>query len=133
MTIQDFTTEELISEIERRKTERRHTIYRTRDRQYYAEAVVTNVNTQSSRYTDWSYHLRLNDDTIKRLGADCESIADRSGVHVQLGCFTKKTMPKIGDVVRLYAKMTEYEYDRCLYAWTLHRAKITDIIKRADK
>lgn len=132
MNIQDFTTDELLAEIERRKKEPRHTIFNPNDKDYFCEGVVENIREHGKGHREWEYHVYLGDESAKRAGFDFsrgEAFRHRTKVYLKHGVFTKKNAPKIGDTVRMYAKMTDYESGQAMYGWAIHRVQIVEILK----
>lgn len=99
MTLQDFTTEELLAELDRRNVKRLSQLT-TSARYAYAEGIVTYINGDA-------YYRRTYD--IEWCSERPEGLERRKFYKLKAYGFKKEESPEIGDKVRLRGRITNMD------------------------
>lgn len=129
MNLQDYTTEELKAEIKRRQIEERKARSRKgmKAEYAYAEAVITYIN--GNAFARRTYQADISESDCMKNNIPMQS-RHRYYLRIDRKVFNKSNAPKVGDVVKLKSRKTQYNPDGFgLFCEPI----ICEIIKRNNK
>lgn len=104
MELKDYTTEELESEIKRRKKEERANRPKRETQYVYAKGTIRKI--YGRKYSDWEYYVDIDEEDQTPMSKDAIYHFKHREVKLDKKKFSKKTAPDIGDRVLIQSKIT---------------------------